>query len=158
MAVLDPILVEIAGATPASLPVPDFPQAPEKGSHEVAFSSRIFVDRSDFQEEGDGNFYGISPGRLVGLKYANTKIMLESVEKKDGVVSVLKCKIVENDEKPKSYITWVNSENPLKAEVRMYANLFTVTEPSDKWEEELNGESEVSKRAASASRRASGSR
>ena len=28
-------------------------------------------------------------------------------------------------------------------EVRQYSHLFTVTEPSDKWEEELNPESEV---------------
>ena len=28
-------------------------------------------------------------------------------------------------------------------EVRQYSNLFTVTEPSDKWEEEINPDSEV---------------
>mmetsp|Transcript_4359 Transcript_4359/g.8390 ORF Transcript_4359/g.8390 Transcript_4359/m.8390 type:complete len:233 (-) Transcript_4359:282-980(-) len=44
--------------------------------------------------------------------------------------------------KPKSYITWVPSDG-LTCEVRVYNHLFTEPEPSDRWEEELNRESEI---------------
>ena len=61
------------------------------------------MDRSDFKESADSNFFGISPDRVVGLKYANCKIKLESVEKDAaGAVVLVKCKLVESDEKPKS--------------------------------------------------------
>jgi glutaminyl-tRNA synthetase len=146
MAVLNPVEVAISGiAGAATIKVPNFPQAPEKGEHDVEFSgSSIFVDRSDFKEEADSNFFGISPGRLVGLKYANAKIMLKDVVKDAaGVVTRLNCEAVVNDEKPKSYITWVNGTGGLKVEVRQYSTLFSVAEPSDKWEEELNLQSEV---------------
>jgi glutaminyl-tRNA synthetase len=168
MAVLDPVEVVVAGGEERELEVPDFPQAPEKGSHKVRFTpGKMFVDRSDFREEEDKNFYGISPGRLVGLKYANAKIVLEKVEKDgSGAVVRLLCKAVESDEKPKSYITWVG-EDHLQAEVRKYgpflsfappppppltphppphthrySHLFTAAEPTDLWEEELNPNSE----------------
>jgi len=48
----------------------------------------------------------------------------------------------EDQKRPKSYITWVPS-NSIKSEVRVYNNIFTVPEPSDQWEDELNSDSVI---------------
>ena len=46
--------------------------------------------------------------------------------------------------KPKSTIQWVPASHAVSAEVRVYNSLFVTEEPSDeKWEEELNPDSEV---------------
>lgn len=58
MAVLDPVLLVISGLTEATdktvsvenpilWDVPDFPFAPDRGSHTVPMTDRIFIDRSD---------------------------------------------------------------------------------------------------------------
>mmetsp|Transcript_12785 Transcript_12785/g.14979 ORF Transcript_12785/g.14979 Transcript_12785/m.14979 type:complete len:93 (+) Transcript_12785:55-333(+) len=49
----------------------------------------------------------------------------------------------ENRPKPNSHLTWVPNQG-IRCEVRVYNNLFTVPEPSDRWEEKLNtGKSEI---------------
>jgi glutaminyl-tRNA synthetase len=56
----------------------------------------------------------------------------------------LKCHVdsSEGREKPKTYISWVPSDG-IRCEVRVYNHLFTVPEPTDQWEEEINPDSEV---------------
>jgi hypothetical protein len=58
MAVLDPVLLVISGLAEATgkavsvdhsilWDVPDFPFAPDRGSHTVPMTDHIFIDRSD---------------------------------------------------------------------------------------------------------------
>lgn len=49
---------------------------------------------------------------------------------------------MKEEKKPKSWITWVPSDG-IRCEVRVYNNLFSVPEPSERWEEELNPTSEA---------------
>jgi hypothetical protein len=59
-------------------------------------------------------------------------------------VTHLKCRLDTSEDriKPKTYISWVPNDG-IGCEVRVYGHLFTVPEPSDLWEEELNPQSEV---------------
>lgn len=52
MAVLDPLKVTIVNLPKGhtTLDIPDFPASPERGSHNVAFSSELYIERQDFTE------------------------------------------------------------------------------------------------------------
>jgi tRNA synthetases class I (E and Q), anti-codon binding domain len=66
------------------------------------------------------------------------------VVEENGKISELKCHL-DNSEarpKPKTFLSWVPSDG-FRAEVRVYNELFTVPEPTDLWEDELNPESEI---------------
>ena len=72
MAVLNPIRVTVrdfpTGTT--SVEVPDFPFEPSRGSHTVPIEPVIFIDQADFRVVDDADYFGLAPGKIVGLKYA----------------------------------------------------------------------------------------
>jgi glutaminyl-tRNA synthetase len=132
--------------------IPAFPLNPEKGSHTLEVTPELFIDRSDFREQDEDSFYGLAPGKTVFLKYVG-KITCEDVEKDhEGKILRLLCSIkttaqIEAEEskeetKPKGALTWVPS-TATSCEIRLYNHLFSVPEPDDQWEEQLNPESEV---------------
>lgn len=150
MAVLNPLKVVITGLDDAlpekKLPVPDFPFAPERGSHIVVIENEIYIDQSDFRLEDSADFYGLAVNKLVGLKYACwihcDAVLLDG----EGRPTELRCTAVRETSdaavKVKSTIQWVPVSTAVTAEVRVYGNLFKVDEPSDeKWEDDLNPDS-----------------
>lgn len=72
MAVLEPLKVVLTNApTNGCYEVADFPFDPARGSHKVMLNeSEIYIDRSDFRMVDDDDYYGLAPGKVVGLKYA----------------------------------------------------------------------------------------
>lgn len=149
MAVLDPFPVTITNL-PAerTVVVPDFPHDPERGSHELIVEPEIYIDASDFRFEDSADYFGFAPGKVCNLKYAFA-VRCDHVETDEaGVPLRLHVSIVETDEKVKGNITWVPANRAPKCEVRLYNHLFTVEEPDENWEAQLNPESEVVKREA----------
>jgi glutaminyl-tRNA synthetase len=154
MAVLNPLRVELKGEISSKeITIPDFPFDASRGQHVVIMENTVFIDRSDFRLENEGgldpDFYGLAPGKMVGLKYA-FRIVCDSFETDatTGEVTVLHCTILQDkdrpDEKPKTSIQWVPLSTAVPIEARVYNHLFVTEEPSDeKWEEELNPESEI---------------
>ena len=146
MAALDPILIRITNLeTKVTMQVEDFKDEPEKGTHSITLTSQIYIDASDFRKVDSKDYYGLAPNKAVGIKYHGGNLVCNKViENKDGKVVELECTLdnSENRPKPKQFISWV-PENSVKAEVRLYDHLFTVPEPTDLWEDELNPESEV---------------
>lgn len=55
--------------------MPLFPKNEEKGTRKIKFTSRIYVERSDIKLVDEKGFYGIAPGKIVGLKYAQTVLI-----------------------------------------------------------------------------------
>jgi hypothetical protein len=47
------------------------------------------------------------------------------------------------DARSQRLVTWFRPTGGIPCEVHVYNHLFTVAEPTDQWEEELNLESEV---------------
>jgi glutaminyl-tRNA synthetase len=82
MAVLYPLKVALVNVTSNTkiLQVPDYPFAPERGSHEVSMTRIIFIDRSDFKIEADSDFYGLTKHQPVALKYSGLFLKFESME------------------------------------------------------------------------------
>jgi len=153
MAVLEPIKVVIgnfaeesakAGEGGMTFEVQNSPTDASLGSHSVTLTETIYIDSSDFRLDEDPNFYRLTPGKPVGIKYQGGNLVCDEVVKSGDKIKELKCHL-DNSEgrpKPKSHITWVPSDG-IACEVRVYGHLFTEPEPSDRWEEELNTESEI---------------
>jgi len=157
MAVLDPIKVvitnyeeECKSTETMEFEVQNSPTDGSLGSHVVEMTNVIYLDASDFRLVDEASYYGLAPNKAVGLKYHGGNLFCEDVVTttgSDGSTKIveLKCRLDTTDTrpKPKSHLTWV-PKHGINCEVRVYNNLFTVPEPSDRWEEELNtGKSEI---------------
>jgi glutaminyl-tRNA synthetase len=151
MAALDPIPVTITNfeeearkLETLTFEVQNSPTDASLGSHTVTCTEVIYIDASDFRLEDSSTYYGLAPQKAVGLKYHGANLFCHEVVQKNGKVVELKCQIdsSEGRAKPKTYISWVPSDG-VRCEVRVYDHLFTVPEPTDQWEEEINAESEV---------------
>lgn len=151
MAALDPIEVvitnyeeEAAKAETMTFEVQNSPTDASLGLHTVTLTDVIYLDASDFRLKDSSQYYGLAPNKAVGLKYHGGNLVCDEVVEKDGKVTTLKCHL-DNSEgrpKPKTYLSWVPKDG-IRCEVRVYDHLFTVPEPSDQWEDELNPKSEV---------------
>eukprot|EP00566_Odontella_aurita_P007834 CAMPEP_0113539290 /NCGR_PEP_ID=MMETSP0015_2-20120614/7835_1 /TAXON_ID=2838 /ORGANISM="Odontella" /LENGTH=707 /DNA_ID=CAMNT_0000438951 /DNA_START=88 /DNA_END=2211 /DNA_ORIENTATION=- /assembly_acc=CAM_ASM_000160 len=152
MAALDPIKVIITNfddADPSgeglTFDVNNSPTDESMGSHRVSLTSTIYIDSSDFRLKDAKTYYGLAPNKAVGLKYYGGNMFCTDVVKDaKGKVTELKCTLDKSEgrKKPKSFITWVPSDG-IPCEVRVYGHLFTVPEPTDRWEEEVNPKSEA---------------
>lgn len=144
MGVQDPILVTISNLEePVKLESPDFPFAPERGSHSIVLTPKIYIDASDFREDDSKNYFGLAPGKSAILKYAFPVCVNEVLYNDTGDVVELKVTADKDGSspKPKGAITWVSAvpDNVVSAEFRLYNHLFTVECPGDDtWEAELN--------------------
>ena len=112
---------------------------PELGTREMPYGKVLWIERQDFLEEADKNFYRLSPGgREVRLKNAYI-IQATGCEKDaDGNITTVyatydpdsKSGTEGGNRKTKATINWVDSETALDAEVRLYDRLFAVENPS----------------------------
>jgi glutaminyl-tRNA synthetase len=150
MAALDPILVTVTNwnedEMAGTFEVQNSPTDPTMGTHTIDMASSLYIDSSDFRMEDDPDYYGLAPNKAVGLKYFGGNLICDEViQGKHGGMMELKCRLdkSENRPKPKTFITWVPKPTAVPCEVRVYNHLFTVPEPTDTWEDEINPESEV---------------
>ena len=115
------------------------PDNPGLGTREMAFSRELYIERGDFMEQADKDFYRLSPGgREVRLKSAY--IIRATACEKDAcgrVTTVFaeydpesKSGSEGGNRKVKSTINWVDVESSIEAEVRLYDRLFLCENPS----------------------------
>ena len=113
------------------------PEDPAMGSRKIPFSQTLFIEQDDFMENPPKDFYRLTPGREVRLRYAYF-IKCTNVVKKDGRVVELHCTYdpatkggyAADGRKVKSTIHWVSGKDAITAEVRLYDRLFTVKDPT----------------------------
>ena len=111
----------------------------ELGSREMRFARELYIERADFLEEADKNFYRLSPGgREVRLKSAYI-IQATGCEKDaNGNITTVyatydpqsKSGTEGGNRKTKATINWVECSTAIDAEVRLYDRLFAVENPS----------------------------
>ncbi len=116
------------------------PEDPEAGTRQVPFSKVIYIEREDFMEDPPKKFFRLAPGREVRLRYAYF-ITCTSVVKdpQTGEVTELHCTYdpatrggdAPDGRKVKATLHWVSASESVKAEVRLYDNLFTQEFPED---------------------------
>ncbi len=142
MAVLDPIKL-IIDNYPAEkeefMTAVNNPENPDDSTREVPFSRELWIERGDFMEDAPKNFFRLTIGREVRLKYAYI-IKCESVDKDaNGNITAIHCTydaltrsgLPESNRKVKSTIHWVSAKHAISAEVRLFDRLFCVPEPDN---------------------------
>ncbi|MCD8539836.1 MAG: hypothetical protein LRY55_08765 [Leadbetterella sp.] len=102
------------------------------------FGKEIYIEVSDFMEDAPAKYFRLKPGGLVRLKGAYIIQCDEVVKTDDGRISELRCSFIENSKsgedvsglKVKGVIHWVNAQEAVEAEVRLYDRLFKVENPA----------------------------
>ena len=115
------------------------PEDETAGSHKIAFSRELWIEKEDFMEDAPKKYFRMTPGNEVRLK--NAYIVKCTGCKKDengNVVEVYaeydpdtKSGMPGANRKVKGTIHWVSCERCLQAEVRMYDRLWKVENPRD---------------------------
>lgn len=115
------------------------PDAENAGTRQVRFAREILIERGDFLENADKDFYRLTPGgREVRLKGAYIVQCTGCEKDAEGKVNTVFCTYDPNtksgteggNRKTKSTINWLDKETAIPAEVRLYDRLFRVEDPS----------------------------
>ena len=150
LAVLDPIkvtLVNLDENFSESFESPIFPKNKEFGSRKVSLAKTIFIERTDFKDLDDPDFFGLTPNQPVGLKYAGFISLKEIIRDKAEKVTELVCEYSAEIKKLKGRIHWISQKDAERVEIRLYDYLWTVDEPMTLKEplEEINPNSLIVK-------------
>lgn len=114
------------------------PEDQSAGSHFIAFSRNLWMEREDFMEEAPKNFFRMTPGKEVRLKNAYIVKCTGCIKDSDGnIVEVhaeydplSKSGMEGASRKVKGTLHWVSADHSVSAEVREYDRLFSVENPS----------------------------
>jgi len=130
------------------------PEDPSAGTRPIPFSRTLYIERDDFLEDPPKQFFRLSPGREVRLRYAYiikcVGVMKDAVT---GEITALHCTYdletksgaPSAQRKVKATIHWVSAAHAVEAEVRLYnpllkGDLSGVVDQQD-WTAHLNPQS-----------------
>ncbi|HEU4419161.1 MAG TPA: glutamine--tRNA ligase, partial [Planctomycetota bacterium] len=146
MVVLDPVrlVIENWPAGTAGKPHVEWVQAqnnpedPAAGAREVPFCGELWIEREDFMEEPPKDFFRLSPGREVRLRYGYFVTCIALEKDQTGRVATVRCTYdpktrggnAPDGRKVKATIHWVSAPHALDAEVRLFEHLFTDPNPA----------------------------
>ena len=140
MAVLDPIKLIITnypeGKT-EEFDVENHPNHPDMGTRKVTFSRELYIESTDFMEEPIKKYQRLYPGNEVRIKSAYIVKCTGCEKDENGNVTAVYAEYdpetrggnTPDGRKVRGTIHWVNAEDCIDAEVRLYDNLFTVPDP-----------------------------
>jgi glutaminyl-tRNA synthetase len=141
MAVLRPLKIVIDNYPedqPEEVDAVNNPEDESAGKRKVPFSRVLYIEQDDFREDPPKQYYRLSPGREVRLRYGYF-ITANSLVKNDaGEVVEVHCTYdpatrggnSPDGRKVKSTIHWVSAAHAIDAEVRLYDKLFTKEDPN----------------------------
>jgi glutaminyl-tRNA synthetase len=141
MAVLRPLKVVIDDYPEGQVEEVDAVNNPEDesaGKRKVPFSKVLYIEQDDFREDPPKQYYRLSPGREVRLRYGYFITAKTVVKNDQGEVVEVHCTYdpttrggnAPDGRKVKSTIHWVSAAHALDAEVRIYDKLFTKEDPN----------------------------
>jgi glutaminyl-tRNA synthetase len=141
LAVLDPLKIVITNYPESQteiLHAVNNPENPDAGMREIIFGRELYIEKNDFMEVPPKKYFRLAPGSEVRLKYAYIIKCEEVIRNGDGEVVELRCtydpetKSGSNSSKQvKGTIHWVNVNDALPVEVRLYDRLFTGSHMDD---------------------------
>ncbi len=115
------------------------PDNEQAGTRDLLFGRELYIERGDFMEEAPKDFFRLSPnGREVRLKSAYIVKATGCDKDAEGHITTVYCEYDPTtksgteggNRKVKSTINWVNINDSVEAEVRLYDRLFAVEDPS----------------------------
>ena len=136
MAVLDPLKVVIDNYPDDLVEEMDAvnnPEDPSMGTRKAPFSKVLYIERDDFREDPPKQYYRLSPGREVRLRYAYfVKCTGVVKDERTGEILEIHCTYdpatrgghAPDGRKVKSTIHWVSASHALDFEARLYDHLF----------------------------------
>ncbi|MDR1332269.1 MAG: glutamine--tRNA ligase/YqeY domain fusion protein [Tannerella sp.] len=122
------------------------PEDPSAGTHEIAFSRELYIEREDFMENAPGKYHRLTPGQDVRLRCAYIIKCTGCRKNAGGEVEEVYAKydpqtksgMPESNRKVKGTIHWVSVPHALPAEVRLYDRLFTVENPMEEKDRDIS--------------------
>jgi glutaminyl-tRNA synthetase len=114
------------------------PENESAGTRKVLFSKVIYIEQDDFRETPPPKYHRLYPGNEVRLRYAYlVKCTSVTRDPATGAVTEVHCTYdpatrggdTPDGRKVKSTIHWVSAQHAVKAEIRLYNQLFTVENP-----------------------------
>ena len=160
MAVLNPLKVVITNWEEGRVEMRKAVNNPEDeaaGMREVPFGRELYIERDDFMENPPKKYFRLSPGQEVRLRYSYLIKCEEVIKDEEGNIIELRCTYdpqsgdgsSSDGRRVKGVIHWVSAAHAIKAEVRLFDNLFVTENPRDdsngqtSWEDNLNPNSLV---------------
>ncbi|MBP2654330.1 MAG: Glutaminyl-tRNA synthetase [Firmicutes bacterium] len=141
MAVLKPLKVVIENYPEdvvEELVAENHPENPELGNRKIPFSRVVYIEQDDFMEDPPKKFFRLAPGQEVRLKHAYI-IKCNDVIKDETTGAVIELRCTYDPEtksggalsgrKVKGTLHWVSAAHAVKAEVRLYDQLFLSEDP-----------------------------
>jgi len=116
------------------------PEDAAMGTRKVPFSRVLYIEQDDFRENPPKQYFRLSPGREVRLRYGYFITCTGVVkDEKTGEVVEVHCAYdpaTRGGDSPdgrrvKSTIHWVSAAHAVDAEARLYDNLFTRENPDE---------------------------
>jgi glutaminyl-tRNA synthetase len=141
MAVLRPLKIVIDNYPENQVEEVDAVNNPEDegaGKRKAPFSKVLYIEQDDFRENPPKQYYRLSPGREVRLRYGYFITAKTLVKNDKGEIVEVHCTYdpatrggnSPDGRKVKSTIHWVSAAHAIDAEVRIYDKLFTVEDPN----------------------------
>jgi glutaminyl-tRNA synthetase len=142
MAVLRPLRVVIDNYPEGQVEQMEAVNNPEDesaGTRQVPFSRVLYIEQDDFREDPPKQYFRLSPGREVRLRYGYLVTCTSVVKDDKGEIVEVHCTYdpatrggnTPDGRKVKSTIHWVSASHAIDAEVRLYDNLFNRENPDD---------------------------
>ncbi len=154
MVVLDPIKVVLTNYPEGKSemrPSMNHPMFEEKGERELPISREIFIERMDYMENANRKYHRLKPDGEVRLKDGYIIKHEETIKDADGEIVEIHCTYdpesytggATSGRKIKGTIHWVDANNNVPAEVRLFNSLILDDAEGDNFTEKLNPESLV---------------
>jgi len=143
MAVLRPIKLVIDNYPEDLVEEMDAVNNPENssaGMRKIPFSKVLYIEQDDFRESPPPKYFRLFPGNEVRLRYAYFVQCIGVVkDPASGEATEVHCTYdpatrggdAADGRKVKSTIHWVSARHAVKAEVRLYEQLFTAEQPDE---------------------------
>ena len=114
------------------------PENPTAGTHGIAFSRELYIEKDDFMEDAPKNYYRLTPGQEVRLRCAYIIKCTGCRKNAAGEVEEVyatydpqtRSGMADSNRKVKGTIHWVSVAHALPAEVRLYDRLFLPENPA----------------------------
>jgi glutaminyl-tRNA synthetase len=115
------------------------PEDASAGTRKVPFSRVLYIEQDDFREDPPKQYFRLSPGREVRLRYGYFITCKSVVRNDNGEVVEVHCTYdpatrggnsPPDGRKVKATIHWVSAAHAVDAEVRLYESLFTREDPN----------------------------
>lgn len=140
MTVLDPVKLVITNypeGKSEEFEIENNPNRPEDGTRTITFSRECWIERTDYMDEPVKGYFRLFPGNEVRLKTAYIVKCTGCLRDENGDIVEVYAEYdpatrggdTPDGRRIKGTIHWVDANNCVDAEVRMYEDLFTDPDP-----------------------------